>query len=306
MPNTSSKLVVTAALAAAAAAISACTGPAAHTAAPAPVAISPTTASVQHVKTPPDWTDVSGGGVVVMDNSSVPTQYGASPQPGRVILSGYEPGSGWGFCTLGSAIRRVDGGRDGFLTAGHCGESDPSQRLQASATLAGPATTVILGDVSDAQHDVIDPATSTLSDSAAVWSGATDSASVRIAGTWPVAGVMTLDAIKKLPMGTSVCYNGARSGVKCGPLVNGDENGQLEFLGLSQKGDSGSPVFLVDKNTGAATLVGILQGGDKAGSTFATYLEPALTRLHAVALVDPTASAFASGPDYSTRVAPLQ
>lgn len=49
-------------------------------------------------------------------------------------------------------------------------------------------------------------------------------------------------------------------------------------------GDSGGPVFVVDRQ-GRAALAGLVYGGD-GPDTAATYLEPALRRIGAKALLD--------------------
>ena len=320
-----SKIAATAALAAAAVALSACTSQAGHS---APVAAGDTvistagqtpeaTAAALHEAEKNDaalrmaaasahdnWINVTGQGVIVKDSSSQPTQFGATPKPGVVILSNIARGNS-DMCTLGPAIRKENGTGDGFATAGHCGKNDPMQRLQVDSFFNGPASTIPLGALTDREDNGYTPVNGVLSDSAALWSGAVGPSAVRIADTWPVAGVMAMDSVKNLPKGTSVCLDGTVSGVLCGPLEMGDVNGLLRFRALSHGGDSGSPVFLIDGDTHAATLVGLIEGGDGV-SAYATYLEPALTRLGAQALVDPTSAATVAGDSrYSTRVSPL-
>ena len=298
------RVMLVAAVAAAAAVTSACSPTVTGTAspaseagpAPAPgtVAAAPLVVGSQNT-----WIDVTGRGNITQLDSVPPTQYSSTPRPGITAVSDQQ-GEGRRVCTLGPAIRGSNG--DGFAIAGHCGEVDPVQRLQL-----GPNHADIhdYASVSDRAHGVFDPVSGMLLDSAALWGGAVGPAAVRIADTWPVAGVMTRNAVSKLPKGTSVCFDGAVSAVTCGPLIDTDSAGELEFGIPAVKGDSGSAVFLVDGNTGAATLVGIV-ASTQQGHTYATYLEPALTHLSATALVDPAAANVVSGdPRYSTRVAPL-
>ena len=247
-----------------------------------------------------------GQGSIVKDSGDPSTQFGSVPKPGLVLLSGLTPDGEWDMCTLGPAVRTTDAGRTGFATAGHCGKNDPLQRLQVQPSLSGLSATAPLASIADPADGVFDPVSGTATDSAALWTGTVDPTATHIAGTWPVAGVLTFTSAKLLPAHTTqVCFDGSVSGVVCGPLLDTDSSGLLRFAAVSQEGDSGSAVFLVNPDTQAATLVGISKGGN-ARTTTATYLEPALTRLNATALIDPAAANVVSGdPRYSTRVAPL-
>ena len=236
----------------------------------------------------PVWEDVTGQGLTRWDRGE-PYQaaWGPIPAPGVSIFTASD-----GMCTLGPAIRRADGADSGFVTAGHCapgpGIGDRLQYMNAS-----PAQNLIpLAALTDAEDD------DRGIDSAAIWS--TMPGTATIAGTWPVAGVLTVEGVEALELGTPVCYAGARSAVRCGPLEYTNAAGRLVFgTPDSLEGDSGAPVFLV--SDGAAVLAAVLEGGDEV-STQATYLDPALERLHAQAAVDPIAAARITGqPGYSTR-----
>lgn len=286
--NTRALLI--AAVASAAVVTSACTstvtgaaGPASDLGrAPAPgtVAAAPLAAGAQN-----NWADVTGQGAPAA----------AVAVPGAITV-GVEQ------CTLGPAVQKAGGTGDGFVTAGHCGPTGTPQRLKSGADPAGMPLGVLAGS------EEIDGAVT--SDSAALWVGPADRSAAVIAGNWRVAGVMTLEAARRLPAKTPVCFDGAVSGVVCGPLD--DASTDILFDAASQPGDSGAPVFLVDATTRTATLVGILKGGDDTAGdagrvSLATFLDPALTRLEAHALVDPKAAAsVAADPRYSTAVSPLQ
>lgn len=247
--------------------------------APGSVAAAPLVAGSQNT-----WIDVTGQGA--------PTRSIAAP---GAITVGVEQ------CTLGPAIHKASGVGDGFVTAGHCGPNGTPQRLKTDTDPAGVPLGVLTG--SEEKDGAL------TSDSAALWAGPADRASALLAGTWRVAGVMKVDAVQHLPQKTPVCFDGAFSGVVCGALD--DASTDILFDAASQPGDSGAPVFLADSTTHTVTLVGILKGGDDAQSdvsrvSMATFLEPALTRLEAIALVDPkAAAAVASDPRYSTAVSPL-
>jgi V8-like Glu-specific endopeptidase len=212
--------------------------------------------------------------------------------PGAAIaLVGEYSGSG---CTLGSGIRAGD--RTGFLTAGHCGTGD-GDMVRLDSVTGAP-----LGVLSDAD-DSYDSVAKVALDYAAVWTSAPTPGAATVAGL-PVAGVMTREAAAKLPKGTPICFDGATSDLSCAPLRFVDSI-TMRLDGAARPGDSGSPAFVVDGDTGAATLIGIMSGGDASNAEI-TYLDPALDRLGAQALVDSAAAATVAGdPRYSERVAPL-
>jgi hypothetical protein len=135
-----------------------------------------------------------------------------------------------------------------------------------------------------------------------VWTDASAPRAATVAGL-PVAGVMTRDGAMTLKRGTPICFDGATSGLVCSPL-NGADIDTLMTDGVAKPGDSGAPVFVVDGDTGAATLLGSTTLSTTM--TTVTYLDPALDRLGAQALVDPTAAATVAGdPRYSANIATL-
>lgn len=183
-------------------------------------------------------------------------------------------------CTLGPAV--TTGSRHGFLTAGHCtaAHAATDQYLSATADVK-TSPQILLGTTSNAVED-----DGTAQDSAVIWTDVPlprDAA--RIAGSFPVAGVMPEVAVQALPVGTPICLDGAKSGIQCGAVMATSDHGLLRFAAESAKGDSGAPVFVVGPDR-RATLVGLLEGGDSI-STTATYLAPTLARLDAVAVTAP-------------------
>jgi phosphopentomutase len=114
---------------------------------------------------------------------------------------------------------------------------------------------------------------------------------------------MTRDGAMELKSGTPVCFDGATSGLVCSPLKSALLT-SLVVDGVAVGGDSGAPAFVVDGDTGAATLLGIAKM--VKNMTTVTYLDPALERLGVQALVDPLAAASVAGDSrYSNNVSAL-
>lgn len=292
MGNTRS-IVATAALAAAAAAMSACS--ATDTSA-APVAAPDVVISTAGQTAEATAAAMRAAAAPKADNwVSVPASASSVPAgvlaPGAFIDVGTAESGG--SCTLGAGIRAGD--RSGFVTAGHCDRYGDMVRLDSS-------TGAPLGVLSDADKSY-DSVAKVALDYAAVWTASPAPTAAMVAGL-PVAGVMTREAASKLPSGTPICFDGATSGVTCSPLKLAGITSLLTDS-VAVGGDSGSPVFVVDGNTGAATLLGIMSGSN-ADLTEVAYLDPALERLSAQALVDPTAAAAVAGdPRYSANISTL-
>ena len=234
----------------------------------------------------PVYLDVTGQGELSWDRG-VPfaTIYSPRPAPGVAVVA-----SDGVMCTAGMAVESEDGHDWGYLSAGHCNPTAGDRTLSYNSSK--DQLLVPLAAMTGARDDNAGV------DSGALWIAWEGES--RIAGTWPVAGVLANPAA--LPAGTMVCLLGAVSGTQCGALVDADDRGRLRFAAESVDGDSGAPVFVVDAETGYATLLAILEGGDDFTTT-ATYLDPALDRLGAVAVVDPRAAAtVADRPGYSGRV----
>lgn len=266
-----------AAVAAAAVVLSACS----NTAAPKPwtgSTPSPVSADV------PVWADVSGQGVEAPRDAVDRAQFSATPKPGVKVLHDISSTGDMDMCTIGPAVS------GGYLTAGHCAKAYPVQYLQTTPT----GDPQFLGTASAPDGPV---------DAAVIRTGAGDV--THIAGTWPVAGVVTRAGVQKLvPAGSMICFDGAVTGVKCGERVP-DEGGQLVYRVPSAHGDSGAPVFVVDPTTRRAALIGILSEGDDIGTdrkSTAVYLESALLATGTAARLAPHVDAF-DGPEFSGRIA---
>lgn len=267
------------ALAAAAAAVSACSTAVSGTpvsdtpntpAAGATVSVSPSGSATR-------WIDVTGQGVIIKDARG--SQYGALPYPGSVITQRQADGSTKD-CTLGPAVADKTSQRTGFIGAGHCDDS-PGGQTFVFADSAG-AEPIPVGVYTDAQDA---PTPQGYSDSAVIWTKTVDPRVTLLAGTWPVEGVMSVSDVHKLRAGTPICIDGAKSGVVCSPLIAVD-NDYVRSVPITEHGDSGGPVFVVDERTRRATLIGIVSGTEN-GQDESTFLEPALTRLGAAALTAP-------------------
>ncbi|MGV0675671.1 hypothetical protein ABQE62_05695 [Mycolicibacterium fortuitum] len=264
-----------AATAAAATAVSACSGTAPAAPKPWPsageVAAAPTSAAVKT----PAWKDVTVPRDTLSSDDVDHAQFGATPAPG--IKIGHRNADGTkDMCTIGPAVApEMSPSAGGFLTAGHC-----------TANLA--PTPQYLQPDADGPYTAFAPAIGAVNagavDAAAIWTtGPQPRAGV---AQWPVAGVLTEDGVRALVRpGDPICVDGARTGIRCGALISADDNGRIRYDVPTREGDSGAPVFVVDQN-GRATLIGIHKEGN--GSTaVATYLDGALSRLGVKALVDP-------------------
>ena len=228
-----------------------------------------------------NWISIQG------ESGSVP--FGVIAPGG--IIRGVDTDGDMARCTITAAVA---GGK--ILTAGHCGRSGTPRFLPDGSTVGVIEWSV---DEIPTGGPVVDTAVVKVT-------VPVTSAAARVADL-PIAGVMTLAGVQKLSRGTTVCFDGVTSGVRCAPLSAATSEG-LEIDGMAQGGDSGSPVFLVDGDTRAVTLIGVTSGIAMDGSKLllATYLDPTLTRFGAQVLVDPAASAAVSGdPRYSANVTPL-
>ncbi|WP_255795056.1 S1 family peptidase [Mycobacteroides abscessus] len=218
----------------------------------------------------PRYADVTGQGIEAPRDIEG-DQFSATSVPGVKI--GHRDAQGVAQkCTLGPAV--TNGTRTGFLIAGHC---DGDQYAQVNFDGRNPLS---LGPAVQAQDE---PTPQGYSDSAVIWTGTVDPSVTKIAGTWPITGVMSVLDVRALPAGTPICINGAVSGVRCSPLTAADD--KIRYADIGDGGDSGAAVFVVDQK-GGARLVGLLRGsdGDNPNIGVATFLEPALQRLGATAL----------------------
>ncbi|PQM53719.1 hypothetical protein C5U48_02600 [Mycolicibacter virginiensis] len=223
-----------------------------------------------------EWVDVTGQGVELPRDSLVNTQFNpaGTPIPGATITHQTNDGRTAG-CTVGPAVTAGD--RSGFITAGHCAvDAVGEQRLTGADGL--PARALGIASEAEFSHGLTDPATGQAADSAIVWTAAGAGAAT-IAGTWPVAGTLSVDEIQDLAKGAPICFDGAVTGVACGPLINARATGGVHFAHAAKVGDSGAPAFVVDE-AGSAWLLGVISStANYAQASTATYLQPALDRL---------------------------
>lgn len=255
------------AVAAAAAVMSACS----TSVAGQPVAVqsaAEATSSSPEAQQPIRWKDVEAE-APELDKDLEGLQYGTTPMPG--IGFGYRDAEHRPeVCSLGPAVRDA-AGRGGFLTAGHCtsGKAATPAYLQGGVD-SRTAPQVLLGHVEAAQDD------HATNDSAIIWAPVSDAAT-KIAGKWPVAGIMAeADVPSLVRPGDPVCVDGARSGVVCSPLISAD-GGVIRTEAVTKGNDSGSAVFVVAPS-GSAILIGI-HSGVEGSAGVATFISPALDRL---------------------------
>ncbi|GAA4676541.1 S1 family peptidase [Gordonia humi] len=201
-------------------------------------------------------------------------QYGRLPYPG-VAIGQHQANGRTKDCTLGPQVR--SGARVGFLTAGHCDRTPHGQVF----TFADPGAQqpVLVGVLTDTD---VSTAPSPDRDVAVLWTTATDPTSTRIAGKYPIVGVMPTEQVRRLPAGTPVCVDGAWAGVRCSDLISAGE--LIRYQRTTEDGDSGGPVFVVDR-AGRATLIGLHRGVDEVATHVgeATVLAPTLAYLNATA-----------------------
>lgn len=201
-------------------------------------------------------------------------QYGRLPYPG-IAIGQHQANGRTKDCTLGPQVR--SGARVGFLTAGHCDRTPHGQVF----TFADPGAQqpVLVGVLTDTD---VSAAPSPDRDVAVLWTTAADPAATRIAGKFPIVGVMPTEQVRRLPAGTPICVDGAWAGVRCSDLISAGE--LIRYKRVTEDGDSGGPVFVVDR-AGRATLIGIHRGVDEVATHVgeATVLAPSLAYLNATA-----------------------
>lgn len=222
------------------------------------------------------WVDVQAE-APELDHDSVGARFGSAVYPG-IGLTQVGPDKSTVDCSAGPAVT------GGVVVAAHC-DAAPGGRVQIYPNAKG-SNPIPVGVISDRTLQQVAPVRDFALLRTAVAPGAT-----KIAGRWAVAGVLNEEsAATALPVGSPVCVNAAYTGIRCGAVLSTDDDGELHINVRTEIGDSGAAVFAVNADTNAATLIGIVRGGDKSTST-ATYLSAALDKLHVSALVDPTASA---------------
>lgn len=199
----------------------------------------------------------------------------AAAAPRRITLTQSATGAP---CTAGPAVAAAAAvGHRGYLTAGHC-DQVPGSSVTAGGQAVAPYTGTIAGEYG-----------------ATVTWGAS-SASPTVAGR-NVVGVLTREATQKLDYHTPVCVDAAVSGVRCGVLVDADEDG-IGAKVSTVPGDSGSPMFLVGPR--GVVLIGLVEESATPYS-YAAYLDPLLAQMGAKALTDRTAAVDPrTDPRYST------
>ncbi|SIM06214.1 trypsin domain-containing protein [Mycobacteroides abscessus subsp. abscessus] len=224
------------------------------------------------------WVSIAG-----IRGSRPPVAFTAAtyPQPGVSLVQQFEP-TEISECTISWPVisTRSD---VGYLTAGHCDRKEGAPLWMY--TDADGAGRLNLSPLQNAERGV-DSAGRKYDAALFFLSAAQQEAaySTVISDGVRLRGVMSVPAVKSLPVGTPVCMNGSRSGLTCGPLIAATDD-QLEWGGAAVQGDSGAPVFVVDSH-GDAQAIGMLHGGPSDTDNFATYLAPVLERLKVRLIVD--------------------
>jgi hypothetical protein len=211
--------------------------------------------------------------------------------------SGQNSGSG---CTLAFSVRSVHSGKKGALTAGHCVatiQGGPAYFVQQTQSLPNDATAPgdLLAKVSG-RHYVVGPngdsAFATLvsgrSARPLLFTGGSSSRTAI-----PVVGTRDPET------GMQICYSGAATGELCGfTIIGGSQDVSFKSgsdhvtIGnewraggqdcTSRKGDSGSPVYVIEG--GVAYAVGILSGGQVRQGQCPFYFTPVKLALRVLGL----------------------
>lgn len=267
--------------AAAAVALSACSGTSSGEPKPWPTAVG--TGEVVAVPTSATVTDnwVGLPAAPVPDSQRDTTGHRFGPvAPGVGV---WEHGAGIATdtgCTLGPVVAPgMSPVNRGYLTAGHCDKPDRTQVLAFSD--AAHASPQFVGVYTPA------PAGGRPVDAVSLWVAAGTSTPTSLAGH-PVAGVLTKTAVSDPKLeGQPVCLLGAVSGLVCATLVTVDGD-EISVDIPTQKGDSGSPLFMVNGNTNAVTLVGLLTDNSQGSTSYGVVADTALHDLGAKLVTDPS------------------
>lgn len=208
--------------------------------------------------------------------------FGPYPAPGIAAFQQKSDGD-LGGCTISFPV--IDShGTVAFLSAGHCDQRN-GERLKMF-TAYDNSGSLELGNYQQGRNDVEigAPDTPILGAPArdftvlAMGDQLARGYKTEIAQGIHLKGVLNTDAVRALPIGTTICRNGARTGVTCGPLISTNER-DFAWGARSIKGDSGGPVFVVNP-AGEALGIGITSAlATDGASSIATYLSPAINQL---------------------------
>jgi V8-like Glu-specific endopeptidase len=194
------------------------------------------------------WLPGPGGAPV---RPPIPLPAASAIGPGAGIAVTYADGSGGMGCTAGFLVR-TNTGQAGVLTAGHCNK--PGEASKTSVNFPGNGSYVTVGTFSRTVSE------GRLGEAHDIGLVVLDSDKVprnpAIAASLPVTGVTS-----DLRVGQQLCKFGMKTGrPECGQITDLSES-KVAFLAASECGDSGGPVYLIQRD-GTATAVGIhIRGG---------------------------------------------
>jgi len=182
--------------------------------------------------------------------------------PGAGVSIHDATGDGGGACTLGFLATGTDGSHYAF-TAGHCAhDGNVLMPYQTQGNYQH------IGQFAQSVHE------STWPDIAAIRLDGTLPLDNRVLSRRPVTGVTSA-----ISANDTLCFYGMRSGRQCGEVIvppsPGDDS--VTFSSTAVPGDSGAPVYRIEKD-GTATAVGILKGGDDNWGASATLIQPFLKK----------------------------
>jgi hypothetical protein len=221
--------------------------------------------------------------------------------------TGQNSGSG---CTIAFSVRSISTGQKGALTAGHCVatlEGGPKYFVQQTQSLPNDATAPgdLLAKVSGRSYVVGPNGDSAF---AALVTGRNARPLVFTGGSSSRTAIPVVGA-REPETGMQVCYSGAATGEHCGfTIIGGSQDVSFKSgrshvtIGNewrasgqdcpSRKGDSGSPVYVLDD--GVAYAVGILSGGQVKQGQCPFYFTPVKLALKVLGLTLITAKSGAT------------
>lgn len=147
------------------------------------------------------------------------------------------------FCSAGYVVSNANNELY-ILTAGHCGKKGDTFGIREQTSdryeIIGHMTDTRVRYQDDKETFIAGDDTGLIKITNPAWVSPT----VPVAGT-TFKGVMS--AQKALDKGLTVCHLGRTTGFSCGPIID-TNNGNFRFWGLSDRGDSGGPIFAMDSD----------------------------------------------------------
>lgn len=186
--------------------------------------------------------------------------------PGAGLAVYNADATGGGTCTAGWLAHDA-AGKPVMLTAGHC---DMGGKVAIKWTVSGAYETI--GTFEQSVHE------GSIGEDADFGVVALDNAAIpgdaRVLDRRPVEGVATTS----VRVGDVLCKYGLTTGRQCGAVVEPPTASKVHFDALTETGDSGGPVYLIEPD-GDAVAVGITIRSSDAGGSVAELVQPWLQKM---------------------------